>query len=128
MMTASFKYVIETDKVALDISIGISDAVTYSCLGCEINNHGNVIFSEDLLDGGFVGDRIFNESPVSVECRDFGQTFFLDIYIIVIGHGVYTDYLYILHIEEKTLYEIAAYKAGGTCYKNSLALKVYIML
>ena len=121
MMTASFKYVVETDKVALDISIGISDAVTYSCLGCEINNHGNVIFSEDLLDGGFVGDRIFNESPVSVECRDFGQTFFLDIYIIVIGHGVYTDYLYILHIEEKTLYEIAAYKAGGTCYKNSLA-------
>ena len=121
MMTASFKYVIETDKVALDISIGISDAVTYSCLGCEIYNHGNVIFSEDLLDGGFVGDRIFNESPVSVECRDFGQTFFLDIYIIVIGHGVYTDYLYILHIEEKTLYEIAAYKAGGTCYKNSLA-------
>ena len=100
MMTASFKDVIETDEVALNICVRIGDAVTYSCLGCEIYNHGNVIFSEDLLDGGFVGDRIFNESPVSVECRDFGQTFFLDIYIIVIGHGVYTDYLYILHIVE----------------------------
>ena len=100
MMTASFKYVIETDEVALDICVWIGDAVTYTCLCCKVNDNDNLVLGEDLLDGGFVGDRIFNESPVSVECRDFGQTFFLDIYIIVIGHGVYTDYLYILHIVE----------------------------
>ena len=128
MVTASFKYVVETDKVALDISIGISDAVTYSCLGSEIYNHGNVIFSEDLLDGGFVGDRIFNESPVSVECRDFGQTFFLDIYIIVIGNRINAYHFNVLYIVEKTLYEIAADKACCTCYEDGLALKVYIML
>ena len=128
MMTASFKYVVETDKVALDISIGIGDAVAYSCLGCEINNHGNVIFSEDLLDGGFVGDRIFNESPVSVECRDFGQTFIFDIDIIVIGNRINTYHFNVLYIVEKTLYEIASDEASGTCYEDGLALKVYIML
>ena len=121
MVTPSFKYVVETDEVALDICVWVCDAVTYSCLGCEIYNHGNVIFSEDLLDGGFVGDRIFNESPVSVECRDFGQTFIFDIDIIVIGNRINAYHFNVLYIVEKTLYEIAAYKAGGTCYKNSLA-------
>ena len=121
VMAASFEKVVEADEIGLDIGIRVGDRVTYTSLCSKVHDNGNLVLGEDLLDGGFVGDRIFNESPVSVECRDFGQTFFLDIYIIVIGHGVYTDYLYILHIEEKTLYEIAAYKAGGTCYKNSLA-------
>ena len=39
MMTACFKDVVETDEVALDISIGIGDAVTYSCLGSKVVNN-----------------------------------------------------------------------------------------
>ena len=39
MMTASFKYVVKADKVALDISIGISNAVTYTCLGSKVVNN-----------------------------------------------------------------------------------------
>lgn len=50
MMTASFKDVIETDKVALDICVWIGYAVTYTCLGCEVHYYGDVFFSEDFLD------------------------------------------------------------------------------
>ena len=128
MVAACFKNVIETDKVALDISIGISDAVTYSCLGCEINNHGNVIFSEDFIYCFFVGNRGVDKSPVTIHSLYLFQTFIFDIDIIVIGNRINTYHFNVLYIVEKTLYEIAAYKAGGTCYKNSLAFEVYIML
>ena len=56
------------------------------------------------------------------------QTFIFDIDIIVIGNRINAYHFNVLYIVEKTLYEIAADKAGGTCYKNGLALKVYIML
>lgn len=46
MMTACFKDVVETDEVALDISIGIGDAVTYSCLGSKVYNNRNIVFCE----------------------------------------------------------------------------------
>ena len=128
MMTASFKKVVEADEIGLDIVIRVGDRVTYTCLCCKVNDNGNLVLGEDLLDGGFVGDRIFNESPVSVECRDFGQTFFLDIYIIVIGNRINTYHFTVLYVVEKTLYEIASDEAGGTCYEDGLALKVYIML
>ena len=128
MMTASFKYVIETDKVALDISIGISDAVTYSCLGCEIYNHGNVIFSEDFIYSFFVGNRGVDKSPVTIHSLYLIQTFIFDIDIIVIGNRINAYHFNVLYIVEKTLYEIAADKACCTCYEDGLALKVYIML
>ena len=128
MMTASFKYVVETDKVALDISIGIGDAVAYSCLGCEIYNHGNVISSEDFFYCFFVGNRGVDKSPVTIHSLYLFQTFIFDIDIIVIGNRINTYHFNVLYIVEKTLYEIASDEAGGTCYKNSLVLKVYIML
>ena len=128
MMTASFKYVVETDEVALDICVWVCDAVTYSCLGCEIYNHGNVIFSEDFFYCFFVCNRGVDKSPVTIHSLYLFQTFIFDIDIIVIGNRINTYHFNVLYIVEKTLYEIAAYKAGGTCYKNSLALKVYIML
>ena len=128
MMTASFKYVVETDKVALDISIGISNAVTYTCLGCEIYNHGNDIFSEDLIYCFFVCNRGVDKIPVTIHSLYLFQTFIFDIDIIVIGNRINTYHFNVLYIVEKTLYEIAADKAGGTCYEDGLALKVYIML
>ena len=128
MMTASFKYVVETDKVALDISIGISDAVTYSCLGSEIYNHGNVIFSEDFIYCFFGCNRGVDKSPVTIHSLYLFQTFIFDIDIIVIGNRINTYHFNVLYIVEKTLYEIAADKACYTCYEDGLALKVYIML
>ena len=128
MMTASFKYVVETDKVALDISIRIGDAVSYSCLGCEVYNNRDIVFCEDLIYCFFVCNRGVYKSPVPFQSLYFFQTFILDVDIIVIGNRINTYHFNVLYIVEKTLYEIAADKAGGTCYEDGLALKVYIML
>ena len=137
MMTASFKYVVETDEVALDICVRIGDAVTYSCLGGEVHHYGNVIFSEDFIYCFFVCNRGVDKSPgpssvlpVLGGCYIFDllETFVFDVDIIIVCYGINTYHFNVLYIVEKTLYEIAADKAGGTCYKNSLALKVYIML
>ena len=128
MMTASFKYVVETDKVALDICVWIGDAVTYACLGCEIYNHGNVISSEDFFYCFFVCNRGVDKSPVTIHSLYLFQTFIFDIDIIVIGNRINAYHFNVLYIVEKTLYEIAADKACCTCYEDGLALKVYIML
>ena len=49
MMAASFKYVVETDKVALDIGIRISNTISYTCLGSEVYNDRNIVFCEDFM-------------------------------------------------------------------------------
>ena len=56
MMTASFKYVVETDKVALDISIGISNTISYTCLGCEVYYNSDFVFGENLFYSFFISD------------------------------------------------------------------------
>ena len=128
MMTASFKYVVETDKVALDICVWISDAVTYTCLGCEIYNHGNVIFSEDFIYCFFVCNRGVDKSPVTIHSLYLFQTFIFDIDIVIIGDGINTDDLDRLKVIQQPFHQITADEACGTCYKNSLAFEVYIML
>ena len=128
MMTANFKYVVKTYEVTLDICVRIGDAVTYSCLGGEIYNHGNVIFSEDFIYCFFVCNRGVDKSPVTIHSLYLIQTFIFDIDIIVIGNRINAYHFNVLYIVEKTLYEIAADKACCTCYEDGLALKVYIML
>ena len=39
MMTACFKNVVETDEIALDISIGISNTISYTSLGSKVVNN-----------------------------------------------------------------------------------------
>ena len=66
MMTTSFKYVVKADKVALDISIGISDAVTYTCLDSKVYNNRNIVFCEDFNYCFFVCNRGVDKSSVRV--------------------------------------------------------------
>ena len=56
MMTASFKYVVETDEVALDISIRIGDTITNTSLGCEVYHNSNLVFGENLFYSFFIND------------------------------------------------------------------------
>ena len=63
MVTTCFKDVVETDKVALDISIRIGDAIANTCLSCKVYYNRDIIFSENLFYGFLVGDRGVNKSP-----------------------------------------------------------------
>ena len=64
VMPTSFKYVVETNEVALDISIRICDTVTYTCLCCEIYYNSYLVFGENLFYGFLVGDRGVDKNPV----------------------------------------------------------------
>ena len=147
MVTTCFKDVVETDEVALDISIRIGDAVTYTCLSSEIYNNRDIVFGENLFYGFLVGNRGMNKLPyiffrtritmnftriimnqILGNSFDFFQTFVLDVDILIIGNGIYADNFDVLYIVEKTLYEVAAYKASGTCHEDSLAFERNVIL
>ena len=86
MVTTCLKDVVETYKVALDISIRIGDAVTNTCLGCEIYNNRDIVFCEDLIYCFFVCNRGVDKSPVTIQSLDFFQTCIFDIDIVVVGN------------------------------------------
>ena len=55
-MAAGFEDVVETDEVALDVGIGVGDAVADAGLGGEVHHNLRMIFGEDAVDEGAVGD------------------------------------------------------------------------
>ena len=56
VMAASFKDIIETNEVALNVSVWISDTVTYTCLGCEVYYNSDFVFGENLFYSFFISD------------------------------------------------------------------------
>lgn len=56
VMTASFKDIIETDEIALNVSVWISDTVTYTCLSCKIYYNSYLVFGENLFYSFFISD------------------------------------------------------------------------
>lgn len=56
VMAASFKDIIETNEVALDISIGISNTISYTCLGSEVYNDSNLVIGENLFYSFLISD------------------------------------------------------------------------
>lgn len=127
VMTAGFKDVIETYEIALDIGIGIGDAITDTGLGREVNDYGNLILSENLLDGTLVGYGSMYESPVSVQGLDFLQSLILDVYVIVIGDGINAYNFDILHVVKQTFDEVTADESGRTGDENRFPFEVYII-
>ena len=63
VMTAGFKNVVEADEVGLDIGIGVGDAVADTCLCGKVYYNVYLVFGEDLVDEGLVGDVAFDERP-----------------------------------------------------------------
>ena len=86
VVTASLQDIVEADKVALDISIGIGDAVADSCLGGEVHDNGNLVFREDFLHCVFVSDGGMGKCPVTMQGFNFFQTLILDVDIVVVSN------------------------------------------
>ena len=128
VVTAGLQDIVETDKVALDISIGIGDAVADSCLSGKVHDNGNLDFREDFLYCVFVCDGGMNKCPVAMQSLYFLQTLILDVNIIVVCNRIDTDNLDVLDIAEESLDEVAADKASSTCHKDGFALEIYVIL
>lgn len=84
VVTAGLQDIIEADKVALDVSVGIGDAVADSCLCGEVHDNGNLVFREDFLHCVFVSNGGMNKSPIPMQGFDFFQTLILDVDIVVV--------------------------------------------
>ena len=56
VMAASFKDIIETNEVALYVSVWIGDTVTYTYLGCEIYHDSDFVIGENLFYSFFISD------------------------------------------------------------------------
>ena len=64
VVAACLQKVVETNQVALDIAIRISDTITHSCLGGKVHHHINLVFRKDLLDECLVCYAAFDECPI----------------------------------------------------------------
>ena len=53
-MTAGFKDIIETNEIALYVSVWIGDTVTYTSLGCEVYHDSNFVIGENLFYSFFI--------------------------------------------------------------------------
>ena len=127
-MTAGLQDIIETDKVALDVSIRISNAVAYSRLSCEVHDNSNFVFREDFLNCVFVCDGSVDKSPITMQSLYFFQPLILDVDIVVVGNGINSNYLDVLDIVEESLDEVAADKANSACHKDGLSFEIYIII
>lgn len=127
VVTAGLQDIIKTDKVALDVSIGIRDAVADSSLSGEVHHNGNLVFREDFLHCVFVCDGGVDKCPIPMQGFDFFQTLTLDVDIVVICNRIDTDNLDVLDIVKESLDEVAADKAGSARHKDGLSFEIYII-
>ena len=86
VVAARLEDVVESDEVALDIGVGIGDAVAHTCLGGEVDHYCNLVFGEDCLHGCLIGDGGVDEGPVALQRLYLLQAFILDIDIIIISN------------------------------------------
>lgn len=86
VVTAGLKDVVEPYEVALDIGVGVGDAVAHACLGGEVDHYCYLVFGEDCLHSGLVGDGGVDEGPVALQRLYLLQAFIFDIDIVVISN------------------------------------------
>ena len=86
VVAARLEDVVEPYEVALDIGVGIGDAVAHACLGGQVDDYGYTVVREDVLHGGLVGDGGVDEGPVALQRLYLFQAFNLDVDIVVVGN------------------------------------------
>ena len=86
VVAAGLEDVVEPYEVALDIGVGIGDAVAHACLGGEVDHYCYLVFGEDCLHSGLVGDGGVDEGPVALQRLYLLQAFILDVDIVVISN------------------------------------------
>lgn len=127
VVAARLEDVVEPYEVALDIGVGVGDAVAHACLGGQVDHYCYLVFGEDCLHGCLIGDGGVDEGPIALQRFYLLQTFIFDVDIVVVGDAIDADHLDVLDIMEQALDEVAADKAGGACDEDGLALEGYVV-
>ena len=70
VMTACFKYVVETYYIALNICIGVYDAISNSSLCCQVYHNLWLVFSKYIVDELLVGNIAFDNGIKRQDWQD----------------------------------------------------------
>ena len=123
---AGLQDVVEPDHVALDVGIRILDAIADTRLSCEVHDDVKMVFLEEAVDEGLVGEVAFDELvSMPFGCDGFllddTQPILLERRIIVVVQVVKANDIERLHAFEESQHEVGADKAGGAGNKNGLS-------
>ncbi len=118
MMPASLQDVVEPDHVALDVRIRVLDAITDARLSCKVHDDIEVVFLEEAVDEGLVGEVALDElvgMPFGLRglLLDLAQAILLERRIIVVIEVIEADYAERLLGIQEPQHEVGAYEAGG---------------
>ena len=102
-LTASLEDVVEAEDVAVDVGIGIGDAVTYAGLGSEVDDNLGFILFKDTIDGSLVSDVSFKEMVgIGSDARNDRETVFFERDIVVIIQVIDVDDRGTMRFAQKT--------------------------
>ena len=127
MMTASLQDVVEPDHIALDVGIRVLDAIANTGLSGKVHDDIEVVFLEEVIDEGLVGEIAFDELVgVPRGCGglllDDAQTVLLERRIVVVVQVVKADDAeWLLGIQEPQ-HEVGAYEAGRAGDEEGLGI------
>ena len=111
---ARLQDVVESDDVALDVRVGIGDAVPDPCLGSQVDHDGRTKVPEYAIHGIPVRDGLAEEGePVPVFPQPV-KTLVLEPDVVVVGDAVDADDAAVRAVVKQSFDEVRADKAGGT--------------
>ena len=84
MVAACLKNVVKAYKIALDIAVGVRDAVTHTGLGGKIYHHLWLILCKQSLNQRFICYTTFYERPITTKGFNLFQSLIFQIYIVIV--------------------------------------------
>ena len=125
MASTGLKDVVEADDVALDVDIGVFDAIAYTCLGGKVNNNIELILCKKLVNQFTVSDVALDELVIDgrrLRLVQFSEAILLEGRIIVVVEVVNAHDGPFLHVLEKALDQVGTNESGGAGDKDCFHL------
>ena len=127
MVTACLQNIIEAYQIALYIGIGISDAIAYTSLCGEVNNHLWFVLGEEVINSLLISDIVLNKYEASTIGCELCQALVLESHIIVVGNAIDTDNFYTVKLIQEALYQIGSDEACRTCHQYDFVVEGYVV-
>ena len=124
---ASLQDVVEPDHVALDVRIRVLDAITDTGLRRQVHDDIEVVFLEEAVDEGLVGEIALDELVGMLRgarrlLLDLAQTVLLERRIVVVVQVVKPDDAEGLLGIQEPQHEVGAYETGGAGDEEGLRI------
>ena len=130
-VSTGLKDVVEADDVALDIDIGVLDAVANTCLRGKVDYDVEVVFCEESIDQFPVSDIALDELVIDgrrLRLVQFSEAILLEGRIIVVVEIVNAHDGPFLHILEKALDQIGSNESRTSCNQYRFPIQINRLL